>query len=564
MKFGRSVKTAVKSSNSCHAVIVAAMMALMPVPAMAVGSQCVGLFRGASLAQANIRSLGEIDMKEFSRALKSVDDQALLKVIQDLNLSYQGSGRSKFIKDSLASLAKEFVQMKSEIDNGKARGLTLSADRFALKSAKVVMDEVFRFHNSGMKKSMSAEEQKQTRQHLYTLTMIAEEAMIVGHLHRPGSHHFEIYDKNSITEEEAKSGAPIGALTVIPGDVTVQGSTAMSSTFIIDTQNIPGVASHNAVVSDVVNGKAVVTEALIEDGVNQRLADVDSVQRYFVLSMRDQKQRARVAKAVREFNQEMGIRMAGDGADGYASPIPYDASMSWKAADEGRGVSCTTLVGKLFERAGFKDGRGNPFSRSHGSPVEGVSAELYDLMNVAGNTNGKGVRSVPSPTDPLLATHMILRGYRANYESLMVGRRMRVTMDAFMNTLEANPEVKAQFFAGLEKIPSIPVDKAQVVAMVRKLEELVRVQGLDVSTIAGLRAQVEKSLPQKANLRQIAIFASMNNILEPIVIKELGKLEEANGGYVSLPEMRAAAQGLVNQTLKVTTAILHELPALGH
>jgi len=38
--------------------------------------------------------------------------------------------------------------------------------------------------------------------------MIAEETMIVGRWPRPGSHHFEIYDKNSITEEADISAFP--------------------------------------------------------------------------------------------------------------------------------------------------------------------------------------------------------------------------------------------------------------------------------------------------------------------------------------------------------------------
>jgi len=351
-----------------------------------------------------------------------------------------------------------------------------------------------------------------------------------------------------LTPDEVRGAGQMRGVLVVPGDVIIQiGASYMSSHFIAHSQSNPGLASHSYVVSKG-GVKPEILEALIEDGVNRRDPTKSQLARFWVLALNDANDRAKAGKATADFITKENIPFVPNGRNGTASPLLYDSTMNPERKKDGY-YFCTALTQEIYQRAGVGDAK-VPYlaDQSNWNSLTGLEKGVYEQLDI---TAGK----VPAPNDVLYQPQFKVRGMVLDADGLRKSRRLRAVVDAFFDILASQPEVKGQLLAAFQQIPKLEVKKQEVLAALAKIQ----VTGYDQTTIDQLRAKLEESLPQTANLRQIAFFLILNGVIQDKALATLEKFEKEDLKRHAAPgELRAAAiQFLGGEFAKINELMKH-------
>ncbi len=357
-----------------------------------------------------------------------------------------------------------------------------------------------------------------------------------------------------LTPAEWARAGRIRGVRVLPGDALVQiGGGTLSSQFIAHSQSQPGIASHSLLVSKG-GDKPEILEALIEDGTNRRDPYSGPLARFFVLSARTEQDRSRVSEATERFISDMKIPFIAEGQASESSPLLYDSTMNPARKKDGY-YFCTAVVQEVYSRSGIA---ANPFPESKANwntLAEGsVEQGLYRELNI---TEGR----VPAPGDALLNGDMAIRALVLDTAALKTARRLRAMIDGFFDLLYARPDLRQELLVLFRRIPSMEVRKREILAAFDRLvnsEDLARTVGsIGIRSLRGTRAQLEQSLPQTANLRQLAFFMIMNNVIQDRALIALENYETQQLKRHALPgELRAvAAQMLGSEMSKLRAAL---------
>lgn len=360
----------------------------------------------------------------------------------------------------------------------------------------------------------------------------------------------EFIFKNTELSTSERSQSSIGKIKnveVIPGDILIQiGSNYLSSHFIAHSQSAPGLASHGYLVSKG-GTQPEVLESLIEDGVNRREPTKSRQARFFVVSLPNPQHRLQVAQATQQFIASEGIPFVEGGKHGSQSPLLYDSSMNPSRKSEGA-YFCTALVQEVYLRASLNSDR-IPYLENgqNWNRLSGTEKGLYEQLNIM-------AEKVPAPSDVLMQPQFDVRSLVLDAEGLRVSRRLRAVVDAFYDILNYQPDVKAQLLSAFQQIPLQEVNKNQIILMVDQFltnpEALKSLTANQVDKIRKARGELEQSLPQTANLRQIAFFIILNNVIQDKSLNVLKSFESQELGRHATPaELRLKAAQFLGQEL---------------
>lgn len=345
-----------------------------------------------------------------------------------------------------------------------------------------------------------------------------------------------------LSAAENQSAGHLRGLTILPGDTLVQiGAGYMSSHFIAHSQSLPGLASHGLMVSTAGKNPEVI-EALIEDGTNRRPPTKSQLARMFVLSAPSESERAQIAASTSKFIDDMRIPFIQEGAPSNMSPLFYDATMNPDRKRDGY-YFCTALVQEIHLRSGTMV---NPYPEDMSNwnfLIEGsVERDLYLQLGIL-------KQRVPAPGDALLNPKMALRGEVVDVDGLRKSRRLRAVVDAFFDILKSDPKTREEMHSAFVAIPVIEVRKKQILeafdrfATQPELKVLLGEGG--AKSVKDARDQLEKQLPQAANLRQIAFFFIMNSVVQDKALAVLEEFETRTLKRHATPgEFRAAATSM--------------------
>ncbi len=357
-----------------------------------------------------------------------------------------------------------------------------------------------------------------------------------------------------LTSEERAIAGKIRGVSVRSGDTIVQiGGGALSSHFIAHSQSLPGLASHSLLVSW--GGETPeILESLIEDGANRRAPYSGALARFYVLSAKTADERARIGGSTQKFIDDFEIPFVAEGEISHSSPLFYDSTMNPERKKDGY-YFCSVTVQEVHIRAGVSV---NPFpeDKSNWNILEEGSIErsLYRELNI---TQSK----VPAPGDALLNPEMAIRALVLDGSALKTSRRLRAVIDGFFDILYGNEQVRKELLAAFRLIPAVDVHKKQILAAFDKLAADPQMVGLignkGISSVRDARKALEETLPQAANMRQIAFFVLMNSVVQDKALAGLKDYEEKVLKRHALPgELRAAAtQMLAGEIAKLRLAL---------
>ncbi len=363
-----------------------------------------------------------------------------------------------------------------------------------------------------------------------------------------------IFKAGELSPEEKRLAGKINGAEVIPGDVLIQiGASYLSSHFIAHSQSSPGFASHGFVVSKG-GAQPEVLEALIEDGVNRRDPTTARLARLWVLSLSHFADRTKAAASAADFISKEQIPFVAQGKYGTASPLLYDSTMNPNRKKEGA-YFCTALVQEIYLRAGLASDQ-IPYleDTSNWNWLSGPERSIYQELNIKSDR-------IPAPGDVLMQPEFQIRTLVLDAEGLRVSRRLRAVIDAFYDLLNHKPELKSKLLNLFRQIPFQEVNKKQVL---EALDQFLKnpsthaaLPAANVAKIASYRAELEQSLPQTANLRQIAFFMLLNNLIQDRALSDLKNYEEKNLKRHALPtELRGQASlFLQNEMSKLFEAL---------
>ncbi len=371
-------------------------------------------------------------------------------------------------------------------------------------------------------------------------TMIEEAVMANGDL-AP-----KVFQGLQLTGAEKAETGTVRGVPVLPGDVIIQiGSTYMSSHFIAHSQSNPGLASHSYVISK--GGAAPeVLEALIEDGVNRRDPTNSQLARFWVLSLDNPLDRAKAAQATADFINKEKILFVATGQRGIESPLLYDSTMNPDRKKDGY-YFCSALVQEIYQRSGVNRSQ-VPYlaDQSNWNSLQGIEQGVYRQIDIEASR-------VPAPSDVLFQPEFAVRAMVLDPDGLKKSRRLRAVVDAFFDIISSQPAVRAQLLAAFQKIPKQEINKRQVLAALAGLE----LPNMDKAAVEKLRAKLEESLPQTANLRQIAFFVILNAVIQDKALAALDAFETQKLQRHATPgELRAqAAVFMGEQFAKIQAAL---------
>lgn len=357
-----------------------------------------------------------------------------------------------------------------------------------------------------------------------------------------------------LTPEEWSRTGRIRGVRVLPGDTIVQiGGGALSSQFIAHSQSQPGIASHSLLVAKG-GDRPEILEALIEDGTNRREPYSGPLARFFVLSARTEADRSKAAFATERFIADMKIPFVVQGEPGEPSPLLYDSTMNPARKKDGY-YFCTAVVQEVYIRSGIAT---NPFpvDRSNWNVLNEGSLErsLYQELNITESR-------VPAPGDALLNPDIAIRALVLDTAALKTARRLRAVIDGFFDILAARPDVRADLLKLFRRLPPMEVRKHEILAAFDSLlvdPEINRLFGASsMQFLKNSRGELESSLPQTANLRQLAFFMIMNNVIQSRALEMLEAYEVGHLKRHALPgELRAAATQMLGRELGKLRAAL--------
>lgn len=344
------------------------------------------------------------------------------------------------------------------------------------------------------------------------LQNIIEESL----LSDPGARGSIVFHRHALTEAEKLTAGTWRGLAILPGDVIVQlGAKFLSSHFIAHSQTYPGLGSHSYVISRT-GAQPEILEALIEDGVNRRDPTTAELARMWVLSSANPRQRSDVAAATERFIQDEKIPFVPDGKHGSASPLLYDSTMNPTKKAEGK-YFCTALVQEIYSRAGIHSTQ-NPFVETgeNWNSLKGLEKAFYHELDIVADR-------VPAPTDALFQSQLAVRGLVLDIEGLRASRRLRATIDALFDILQVDSAKRNELLMAFRNIPKLDVKKEEILRVLD--QTIAQPKGLDADVLRQLREQVISSLPQTANLRQIAFFMLLNSVIQDQMLASLEQFE---------------------------------------
>lgn len=342
----------------------------------------------------------------------------------------------------------------------------------------------------------------------------------------------------SITQSEKLNAGLIRGIEVLPGDVLVQiGANYLSSHFIAHSQSNPGLASHGYLVSET-GGSPEILESLIEDGVNRREPTKSALARMWVLSLVNPSDREQVGDAAQKFIHEYKIPFVQDEKFGQDSPLLYDSTMNPDRKKDGY-YFCTALVQEIYQRAGVAANQ-VPYlqDQTNWNSLTGTEKLIYEQLDIKRDR-------IPAPSDALMQPNLQIRGLTLDAEGLRSSRRLRAVVDAFYDLMNFKPEIRAELFKSFALIPAKEIRKKEI------LEALAKIPTGKFPKLDKYRGELEQSLPQTANLRQIAFFMLLNNVIQDKALANLKAYEVNELKRHALPaELRARAAQLLQKELQ--------------
>jgi len=155
----------------------------------------------------------------------------------------------------------------------------------------------------------------------------------------------------------------------------------------------------------------------------------------------------------------------------------------------------------------------------------------------------------------------VTRGLVLDVAGLGGSRRLRAVVDAFFARLREDSALKDRLGTAFLKLPEKEIDKAMILGhldrLVQRASESGLINGEDAARLKASRDLLQQSLPQLASVRQIAFFLYLNNVLQPRMLGELQRFEEARpNGYATPNELADRALELMAPELERTLRFL--------
>lgn len=385
---------------------------------------------------------------------------------------------------------------------------------------------------------------KSLQDSLYLLQLMAEESLYIG------SKKFTNFPAEISFSDKVSTFTKTGSLrqfSVQTGDVVLSKSTGFgSSSFIALTMDHPHIYSHSTPVYIDAKGEVLSPEAEIEDGVKLRNMRKDYVEgsktRMYIYRFQGTEPGVpeKVVAGMENLVAEMFQRTGGDPYNKAA--FLYDFSMTPGEAST-RGLFCSSVAYEAYTRAGLNNSA-NPYEKSLWSPINKGREVLLRSLNM--NTY-----RVPAPGDMELNKNFRLVGARVDVTKLHQDRIEMAIIDTFLTELDANKEAMARLSAVLEGVASKSVDKEGLLKMAHS--------GLLPKELADKAALIQK-IPDSINLKQMAFFALLNEVMTPklrgILLNEVSALEK-QGRLVGPMELRQMVRAQ-RQTIETELAAFEQ------
>ncbi|PWU17599.1 MAG: hypothetical protein C5B49_08535 [Bdellovibrio sp.] len=488
--------------------------------------------QGQVASTSGTRGLERFEFDTYSTAIINGNFSKVSKWVAKVT-SHFDAEQTPFT-EAFAVAMEKLATVASDLKNEKSSAKARAAWADALFEQQQALREKIRPFRGG---SLGTE-----RIGLVLVQTMLEEAL----LPEGGEKTFE-YAK--LTEDELAGAAKgkIRGVHVMSGDIFTQiGAEPLSSHFIAYSQSYPGLTSHVYVVSEG-GPNPEIMEALIEDGVNRRPPTKGQLARLWVLSLDNPEARARVARSVVDFKDQKGIPFVAEG-HGTESRLLYDSTMNPQRMDQGQGCYfCSALVMRIYQLAGLLSEE-IPYreNKSNWNPLIPGSVEkgLYNEVDVTADR-------VPAPGDVLLNSAFKVRAMILDVDGLRKSRRLRAVIDAFFDLLKANSNgVRDKLLTAFHQIPKMDVNKAEI------LDALAKIKLDDADgqkRIEEIRNAAKESLPQSANLRQIAFFLTLNSIIQEPALEELKKFEDGlpdKDAKTGEPRLKIASPGELREAAR--------------
>ena len=480
-----------------------------------------------------LRGLEEIDVAEFETALRDADSARLATWYQ---------AAVKTIDPASVTHETELPFLKSLLHNGVPAVLASSAGTQARAYATAAIQTQIALR-SQLSATPTSQNISTLRKRIYLLQFIAYESLVLMSRLDQDTPKLIVISSAHLTPDELTRSGEVLEMPVLPGDVIIQLSAhALSSEFIAHSQTDPGLASHSALVAEVLRDKVtkkesdstnssnqarvIKMEALIEDGVNLRemkpTVTLDETAQMWILSLKTPSLRMQAGRATDAFAKLHRLPLVGPGLGEQDSPLKYDATMNPKMAEQGA-YYCTTLLEEIYREAGVGDRR-IPFrpDESNWANVKGLEAEIYRTLSI---TREK----IAAPSDVFVNDEFELRATALNIAALSEARRLHAVVDGIFAVLERGTQLKESLLHQLIGLPDISLDKQKTLAILDRTLTIANDKHListsELEKVRAIRTKIYEALPQHATLRQVVFFFYLNNILQARMLTRLAQFE---------------------------------------